>query len=170
MMELPVNIQQVLQSAETLCVFIGTQDGPAFILKATERDVRQWRGNRTVVVTPALYPSKYGAVLSFGLAIHEKTGSWFSAETYLNVTLPNELALARQQSQISTVAIHIYNQQLRYRFSKRLTFGVASQEGLGGLISQAVAHNLTISRHDYARARAEFQQHVPGDWMLPSGV
>ncbi|MCO5190357.1 MAG: hypothetical protein M9918_19475 [Anaerolineae bacterium] len=169
-MKLPANIRQAFESAETLCVIIGTQDGPAFMLKSKESDLKQWRGNRTIVITPALYQSDYGAVLAFGLAIHEKSGSWFSAESYLNLTLRNELELARQQSQISTVSIYIYNQRLRYRFSKRISFGVTDQEQLDSLINQAVAHNLTIPQHDYTRARAEFQQRVPANWMLPPGA
>lgn len=164
-MHIPDNIRGALEAGGDLaCFALEVNDLAAMVIKATDADLKLWRGDRPVGLQPILYKGDTGAVLALVVTIFEPGGNRFAAESTLNVAEPAELELLQQLSRQREYHVHFFDGRNEYTFSKSLPYRSNARAELTGLIRQAVRHNETCAWHDWAQAKVDYFAATAGRW------
>lgn len=164
-MQMPNNLREALQAGgDLVCFALEVNELAAIIIKATDSDLKLWRGERPLGLQPMLYKGDTGAVLALVVTIFEPGGNRFTAESTLNVSQPAELELLHQLSRQREWYVHFFDGRNEYAFSKSMPYRSAARAELAGLIRQAVRHNETCGRLDWARAKQDYFTATAGRW------
>lgn len=154
---------------EALCQALLAYDSPTAILvdinnqagvvvKAAAQDIRSFRG------APVRYQYKLalyeeGPVLCLFLEILDHQDSSFGIETFLDISKPEDLVLARKLGGQSDLALHFYDSTLAYHFTKTISHQRLRKE-LQTLIERAVEHLKTVAEPNWYAARAKYMRQV----------
>ncbi|MBE2200443.1 MAG: hypothetical protein IAE79_17645 [Anaerolinea sp.] len=164
-MNIPDNLRQALEAGgELVCFAMEINEVASIVIKATDRDLAQWRGKRPVGLQPQLGLMNTGAALALVVTIFEFGGSRFTAETTLNVDSEYDLELLNTLARQRVYHVHFFNGCNEYQFSKEMPFRSQNQGELKRLIGQAQRHNAQCARLDWARAKADFFAATSGRW------
>lgn len=155
---LPLSYRTVLGEHDVMCAIAHVGAEAAIIAKLPGADIE---GFRDVLVmyqyAVGLYPE--GAVLALGLTFMDSAEP-FSMETFMNVAIQEDVALARMLTHQRYLTVHLFDEKIEYRYSKRLRHRIAQRFELVGLITTAVEHVAGLAEIDWAAARARFMEEV----------
>jgi len=153
----PDNLHEALEaSGDLACFAMMVNDVASIIMKATEKDLHLWHGERPVGLRPILYKSGHGAVIALEVTIYELGGDRFNADTVLNVASEFDLALLRKLAKQREYHIHFFNGGNEYVFSKSMPYRSKPRAELVGLIDQALAYNQMVNEIDFPLAKRDY--------------
>jgi hypothetical protein len=158
--EIPDALRQALLTDDKPAgILIEVNDQAAVVVKAPAEDVRSFRGAPvTYQYILALYEE--GPVLCLTLEILDDPERPFGIETFLDVTKPEDLALAEKLAGQSELALHFYDPTLVYQFTKTFAHRSRQRRALQTLIERAAEHLTTVVEPNWHAARERFLRQV----------
>jgi len=164
-MNIPDNLREALEAGgDLVCFAMEIDEIASIVIKATDSDIEQWRGQRPVGLQPQMGLHATGAVLALVVTIFELDGSRFTGETILNVASQSDLELLNTLARQRLYHVHFFNGRNEYVFSKEMPFRSKNQVELKQIIGQAQRHNKKCARLDWARAKSDFFSATAGRW------
>lgn len=151
--------QALLADDKPAGILVDVNDQAAVVVKAPAEDIRSFRGAPvTYQYILALYEE--GPVLCLTLEILDDPERPFGIETFLDVSKPDDLALAEKLVSQHKLALHFYDPTLVYQFTKTFAHRPRQRRALEALIERAVEYLTTIAEPNWHAARERFLRQV----------
>ena len=163
---LPVNVAQVLRLwPEATAVAMEVNDQVAIIVKCERKDAQSAHRPGVPVAFQSqlgLYPDA-GAVIRLALEIRDQPGNPLKFETFLDPGGTHDLALLRKLQNQTMLAIHIFDMQINYQYSKVIPFRDVARNDLTALCEQAAEFLTTLpsDRRNFGIARDQMMAEMP---------
>jgi len=149
----------LLANGKPTGILVEANDQATVVVKASAEDVRSFRGAPVMYqYVLALYDE--GPVLCLFLKILDAPEHPYAVEAFLDVNAPEDLALARKLAGQDKLALHFYDMDLVYQFTKVIGHRERQRSELQALIERALNHLTTIEATDWHAARVRFMRQV----------
>jgi hypothetical protein len=150
---LPAALAEFLRDTEVACLMQGTDQGTAFVIKLSARDIHSARGTVPIYLRHELYAHPAAPVIRTILVIYDQPETPFALETYTNIEDEQQrnhfAALTHQDALI----LLFYDEQLAHRLTKVVPQSDPEQSALVLATAERVLATIPKEQFDFDRAK-----------------
>jgi hypothetical protein len=136
--KLPPDLEATLIVIGSGMVLARTSEGPAFIAKAPRAEIDQFRGRLPVDVRHELHLYSGGPAIRVVIKIHDKPGSYYAFETFLDVGLDSDRVDYYTMIVGKTITVHFYDEKVEHILTKKVRIDPVGRDHVMQLYRRAL--------------------------------
>ena len=151
----------VLSKPGPQCVMMVVDGLAAFVVKLDQETIDGFRGPLSIAVHAELGQYPQGAVVRLVAQFHDDAHSPFEMDTFLNPANRDDFKVLWRLCGQDVLPFHFFNTAVDYMLSKSIPYQHGQRDELDCALRQALQHNRTVGRIDFAAAKAAMMRDRP---------